>query len=33
MVPSVKGGQQARWGKDPQRKALIVAEDGLAYNW
>jgi hypothetical protein len=33
MVPSVKGGQQARWGKDKQRVALSVAEDGLAYSW
>ena len=33
MVPSVKGGQQARWGKDKQRVAVSVAEDGLAYSW
>jgi len=33
MVPSVKGGQKARWGRDPLRRALSVAEDGLAYNW
>lgn len=33
MIPSVKGGQPQRWGKDPRRKAVVVAEDGLAYNW
>jgi len=33
MVPSVKGGQQARWGKDKQRVALAVAADGLSYQW
>ena len=33
MVPSVKGGQKARWGKDPQRRALVVSEDGLGHNW
>jgi len=33
MEPSVKGGQQAKWGADPQRRAIHVAEDGLAYRW
>jgi len=33
LVPSVKGGQQARWGKDPQRRAVFVAKDGLDYQW
>ena len=33
LEPSVKGGQQARWGKDPQRRAVVFAEDGLAYAW
>ena len=33
VVPSVKGGQKARWGKDPMRRALAVADDGLTHNW
>lgn len=33
LVPSVKGGMQARWGKDKQRVAVSFAEDGLAYEW
>jgi len=33
MEPSVKGGRRASWGKDPQRRAVCLAEDGLAYEW
>lgn len=33
LVPSVKGGQKARWGKDKNRVAIHVAEDGLLHNW
>lgn len=33
LVASVKGGQRARWGKDRNRVAVSVAQDGLAYNW
>ncbi len=29
LVPSVKGGQQARWGKDPQRRAVAFISDVL----
>jgi hypothetical protein len=33
LVESVKGGQKAHWGKDRNRVALVVAEDGLDYHW
>ena len=33
MEPSVKGGQQARWGKDAQRRAVVFCEDASAYSW
>ena len=33
MEPSVKGGQKSRWGKDPMRKAVLWADDGLAHQW
>ncbi len=33
LVPSVKGGQRSHWGKDPQRRAVSVAVDGLTYDW
>ena len=33
LVPSVKGGQKARWGQDRQRIAVAVATDGLTYDW
>ena len=33
LVPSVKGGQPAAWGEDPQRKAAVFAEDASVYAW
>jgi hypothetical protein len=33
LVPSIKGRDNRAWGKDRGRVALLMAEDGLAYNW
>jgi hypothetical protein len=33
MVPSVKGGQKAHWGRDRMRVAVSFAENGLMYEW
>jgi len=33
FTPSVKGGRQHKPGKESWRQAVLLAEDGLAYQW